>query len=397
MRLIILVLLSLALSACSSMDTIKETWSSVANYIRGGEDNSEPPSLLVEYHPELKINILWSKSDGVGAKEQSVKLVPAIGQGKIIVADRKGLAQARDLKTGKLIWEAETEHHFSAGPGLGVNTVILGTSDADLVALDIQNGKQLWKSSVTSEVLSVPVVAKGIVVVRTTDGAVSAFDEKTGNKLWGYEHSVPALSIRGVGTPLVYEDSVIVGYDNGKLMALRLANGKDKWETSLAVPQGRTEIERLVDLDVDPIEIGGTIYIGSYNGGVSAISYVDGEVQWRNEKLSSNTGLGFDSKYLYLSDSKSRVWQLEQRGGESLWQQKELSFRQLTAPVVYQDYVVVGDYAGYVHWLSTRDGRQLGRIQVSDKAIDAKAVVADGIVYVYASDGILAAITATPN
>ena len=111
--------------------------------------------------------------------------------------------------------------------------------------------------------LSVPVVANGIVIVRTTDGAVIALNEKTGGKLWSYEHNAPALSVRG-SAPIIVEDNVIEGYDNGKLMALRLADGKYVWETSIAIPKGRSEVERLVDLDVDPIDVGGVIYIASY-------------------------------------------------------------------------------------------------------------------------------------
>jgi outer membrane protein assembly factor BamB len=291
-----------------------------------------------------------------------------------------------------VIWEAETDVHFSAGPGIGVGTVILGSSDADVVALNSENGQQLWRSKVSSEVLSVPVVSNGIVIIRTTDGEIIALNEKTGAKLWNYEHNAPALSVRGIGAPLIVEENIIEGYDNGKLMALRLTDGKYVWESSIAIPKGRSEVERLVDLDVDPIDVAGIIYIASYHGGAAAISQSDGEVLWRNESISSYTGLGHDFRYLYLSDTNDDVLQLEQRTGASLWKQKELHQRKLTAPAIYDNYVVVGDFEGYVHWLSTSDGRQLGRIKVADSAIDAKPIVIDNIVYVYAKDGTLAAL-----
>jgi len=392
MRLITLLLLCLALAGCAAYDAVSEGVSGISDYFLGGEDNSDPPALLVEYTPEIKIEELWQETVGDGADEQSLKLVPAIGFGKILAADRGGLVEARDLSTGRLIWEAETEVHFSAGPGLGAGTVILGSRDAEVVALNSENGEVLWKSQVSSEVLSVPVIAHGTVIVRTTDGAVIALNEKTGAKLWSYEHNAPALSVRGIGAPLIIEDNVIEGYDNGKLMALRLADGKYVWETSIAIPKGRSEVERLVDLDVDPIEVAGVIYIASYHGGAAAVSELDGDVLWRNEAISSYTGLSNDFRYLYLSDSTDDVWQLDQRSGASLWKQKELHQRKLTAPAVYGSYVVVGDFEGYVHWLSTTDGRQLGRIKVADSAIDAKPIVVDNTVYVYAKDGTLAAL-----
>jgi outer membrane protein assembly factor BamB len=392
MRLITLLLLCLALAGCAAYDAVSEGVSGISDYFLGGEDNSDPPALLVEYTPEIKIEELWQETVGDGADEQSLKLVPAIGFGKILAADRDGLVEARDLSTGRLIWEAETEVHFSAGPGLGAGTVILGSRDAEVVALNSENGEVLWKSQVSSEVLSVPVIAHGTVIVRTTDGAVIALNEKTGAKLWSYEHNAPALSVRGIGAPLIIEDNVIEGYDNGKLMALRLADGKYVWETSIAIPKGRSEVERLVDLDVDPVDVGGVIYIASYNGGAAAVSELDGDVLWRNEAISSYTGLSHDFRYLYLSDPTDDVLQLDQRTGASLWKQKELHQRKLTAPAVYESYVVVGDFEGYVHWLSTSDGRQLGRIKVADSAIDAKPIVVDNTVYIYAKDGTLAAL-----
>ena len=392
MRLITLLCLCLTLPGCAAFDTLNESVSGISNYFLGGEDNSDPPAILVEYAPEIKIEEVWQETVGAGADEQSLKLIPAIGFGKILAADRNGLVQARDLNTGRLIWEAETDVHFSAGPGLGVGTVILGSSDAEVVALNSEGGELLWKSHVSSEVLSVPVIANGIVVIRTTDGEVIALNEKNGVKLWNYEHNAPALSVRGIGAPIIVEDNVIEGYDNGKLMALRLADGKYVWETSVAIPKGRSEVERLVDLDVDPIEVGGVIYIASYHGGAAAVSELDGDVLWRNEAISSYTGLSNDFRYLYLSDSTDDVWQLDQRSGASLWKQTELHQRKLTAPAVYGSYVVVGDFEGYVHWLSTTDGRQLGRIKVADSAIDAKPIVVDNTVYVYAKDGTLAAL-----
>jgi outer membrane protein assembly factor BamB len=393
MRFILLILaLTALLTGCTAVDTLSEGVSGIKDYFLGGEDNAAPPSPLIEYNPEINAEIIWKESIGVGADEQTLKLIPAIGSGKIIAADREGLVQARSLSTGSLIWETETEMHFSSGPGLGSNTVILGSSDGEVVALDVETGSVLWKSVVSSEVLSVPVVAQNVVIVRTTDGFIIALDEKTGGKRWSYERTVPALSIRGTGSPLIVEDKVIGGYDNGKLMALRLADGKYVWETSIAVPKGRSEIERLVDLDVDPIVVGDTIYVASYQGGVAAISALEGEILWRNEGISSHSGLSNDYRYLYLSNSESHVMQLDQRNGAALWKLQDLSQRRLTAPAPYENYVVVGDFEGYVHWLSRTDGRQLDRVQVTDSAIDAKPIVVDNTVYVYAKDGTLAAL-----
>lgn len=392
MRLIVL-LSALCLTGCTLFKPFGESVSAITDYFSGGTDNSEPPNPLTEYTPEIKVDILWKESVGVGSDEQALKLVPAVSGGKIYAADREGLVEARKTSDGDLIWEAETELQFSGGPGLGAGTIILGTSDAEVVALNSENGEILWKSSAPSEVLSVPVISKGIVVVRTTDGSIIALNEKTGEKIWNYERSVPALSVRGTGSAIIVEENVISGEDNGKLIALRLLDGKFSWETSLFMPKGRSEIERLVDIDTDPIESHGVIYVSSYNGGVGAISELNGDVLWRKEDISSTAGLGSDDRYIYITDLESHVMQLDHSAGIPLWKQKDLHQRKLTAPVVYQNYVIVGDLEGYVHWLSTADGRQLANIQVTKGPIDAKPVVVDNTIYVYANDGTLAALT----
>ena len=394
MRLITLLLFYLSLVGCAGIDTVRESFSGMANYFSGGEDNAEPPNKLTEYTPEIKVDVLWKERIGVGSAEKTLKLVPVISAGKIIVADSKGLVQARNLHDGALYWEIETELPLAAGPGVGAGTVVLGTSKAQVVALNSENGKVLWSVKVSSEVLSIPVISNGIVIVHSTDGTVVALNEKTGAKLWGYESNVPALSVRGTGTPVIAEDRVIGGYDSGKLIALRLNDGKNVWETGVAIPKGRSEVERLVDIDADATSVGGTIFVASYRGGVSAVSELDGEVLWQNDSVSSYTGLSNDWRYLYLSDSVGDVWQLEQRSGSSLWKQKDLHQRQLSAPVAYENFVVVGDFEGYVHWLSTVDGRLLGREKVTDVPIDAKPIVTDNVVFVYAKDGTLVALKA---
>jgi outer membrane protein assembly factor BamB len=204
--------------------------------------------------------------------------------------------------------------------------------------------------------------------------------------------------VRGIGTPIIYEDNVIAGFDTGKLMALRLLDGKYTWETSIAIPKGRTEVERLVDIDVDPLDVAGTLFITGYHGGAAAVSEIDGDVLWRNETISSYTGISHDFRYLYLSDANDNVLQIEQRTGAGLWKQKELQHRKLTKPAIYDNYVVVGDFDGYVHWLAINDGRQLGRFKVTKNiGIDVPPIVVDNTVYIYAKDGTLAALRTRPH
>jgi outer membrane protein assembly factor BamB len=393
MRRLLVLVIAISLTACTALDTMKESISGISDYFSGGEDNADPPALLNETDvAEVHIEEIWDASIGVGSDEKSVKLPPVVSGSNIIVADREGVVQARNLTTGDKIWSTDTQLSLSGGAGLGNGIVVFGSSNAQVIALNLENGEIIWNSTVSGEVLATPLVIKNKVIVRTTDGAISGLDDKTGGKLWNYEHNVPALTIRGISAPLAVNDKVIAGYDNGKLIALDLANGKFAWETSIAIPKGRSEVDRLVDLDVDPIEINDVVYIASYRGGLSAVSASDGDTMWRNDSISSHTGLSNDFRYLYITDSHAHVWQIDQHNGAGLWQQKDLHHRRLTAPATYQNYIVVGDFEGYVHWLSSSDGRLLGRIQITDQPIENKPVIVDDIVYVYAKDGTLSAL-----
>lgn len=389
-RHLLIILLSSMMSGCA----VFESLGGITDYFMGGEDNADPPNELVEYKPEIELKLLWKESVGDGAEDKFLKLVPVISNGLIFAADSDGLVEARNSATGELVWEAETEENFSGGPGIDSDLLVIGTSNAGVLGLNAETGESKWRVDVSSEVLAVPVITHDSVVVRTTDGKIIALDKVDGKTLWTYELSVPALSIRGSGAPVIVGDNVICGFANGKLLALRLSDGKHVWETSIAIPGGRSEVERLVDLDVDPVTDDGVVYISSYQGGTSAVLVGDGEVLWRNPEISSYTGLSLDWRYIYVSDAVGDVWQIDRRNGASLWKQSDLHQRKLSAPVGYDNFIVVGDFEGYLHWLSKSDGRQLASIQITDEPIEMPPIVVDEVLYVYAKDGTLAALKA---
>ena len=394
-RSLALLLLCLPLlSGCAGLDAGRDMISGLSDAIFGEDDSADPPAELKEYQAEVQIEELWKESVGDGADGKHLKLHPIVQGNTIYAADRHGILQARNTSDGDLIWETENEYAFSSGPGLARSALIMGCTSGEVIAYDIASGEQKWITTVPSEVQAVPVVADGIVIVRTTDGKVIGLHEEDGSQLWVAENSVPTLSIRGTGAPLVIENTVIIGSANGKLQALQLKDGKNLWEATIAIPSGRSEVERLVDLAVDPVVNRGAIYVSSFQGGTSSVSEIDGDIIWRNEDISSYTGISTDFRFLYISDKHSEVSQLDQRNGASLWKQKDLHNRQLTAAMVYDNYVVVGDFEGYVHWLSISDGRLLGRTQIASSPIEAKPLIIDGTVYIYAKDGTLAALRA---
>lgn len=388
MQKILVLLVIMGLSGCATLTGVKES----VGDLFSNSDNSEPPAELTDYPFEVKLGIIWQESEGVGGDELAVNLIPAVVDDLIFIADREGLIQARNLQDGELVWEVDVDKPISSGPVINKGLLFVGTSKGEVLALTRESGKPVWKQRVSSEVLALPVVAEGKVFIRCTDGKDIALSREDGRQLWVVEHNIPALSIRGEGAPAISGGSLIMGYANGKLVAVNMLDGAPLWETSIAIPRGRSEVDRLTDINGTPIIKDDVIFVSSFKSGVNAVILVDGEVLWRTESVAANQGLSVDESYVYLSDISSDIWQLDQRNGASYWKQTALHQRRLTVPVIYDDYVVVGDFEGYLHWLSKTDGRLLGRIEVTDEPIISRPIVVDGIVYVYVSDGTVAAV-----
>ena len=380
-RLPLILLLAGMLGGCSSM----------SGYL-GGEDNAEPPAKLEKLQDPVALKRLWSARIGVGYDSQFVRLVPAVSDEYLLAADRKGRVAAYAAGSGKRLWEIRTDAPISAGPGVGDDLVLLGTSDARILALALEDGELLWETNVSSEVLSVPQIDRGVVVVQSIDGNVTGLDAADGRQLWIYDRDVPVLTLRGTSTPAVGYGAVIAGFASGKVAALTIDQGFVAWETSVAVPKGRSEIERMVDIDGDPVIMGGAVYVVTYQGRVAVIDAQSGNLGWTRD-LSSYAGLGVDFAQVYITDQDSNVWALTRDSGGSVWKQDKLSNRSLTAPTPINNYVDVGDFEGYVHLLSRYDGHIAGRIKIDSKGVSARPLVVGDVMYVYGNGGTLAAYT----
>lgn len=358
------------------------------------EDSVEPPAPLVELQAPLSINELWSASPGVGGDEQRLNLPVAIDGERLLVADREGRVYALNRNTGNEIWSVETDIALAAGPGVGEGLIMVGSSDGEVVALEADSGAERWRAKVTSEVLSVPVAAKGVAVIRTVDGKVAGYNADSGERLWLNDRKVPVLTLRGTGTPLILNDMAVDGFASGKLVALQIQDGREIWSSSIAIPRGRSELARLVDVDGNPVAADGSIYVTSYQGKVAAVDVATGDVRWRKD-ISAYTGVVLDGRQLYLTDAEGYVWCLDVATGAALWKQVDLRLRAVSTPAVQGEYIVVGGVEGYLHWLRKEDGALVAREQLGSKQpVLSAPVTVDGIVYAYSNDGRIAAYQA---
>lgn len=365
----------------------------IAGCASNGTRHQEPASLIDLDTLPMRGEVVWDVDTGNGSGNQVTGLQLAIDGRRIYVANRDGVVVALDLESGEQLWSRDTGLKLISGPTYVDGKLLLGTSDGEVVALSTDGGKQIWLTEVSSVVLSAPAAAHGTVVARTLDGNLVALQLSDGERIWTVARTVPTLTLRGTSSPVIVGDTVYAGMDNGTLLALDLDNGEQRWQTPVAVPSGRSELERIVDLDAAPLALEQQIFVGSAGGQVAAVSQATGRIRW-NQEVAVRTGFTFDRNHVFTTDLAGGVWGFDRITGAVLWHQEALAYRKLTAPVMYQGYVMAGDYQGYVHWLVPEDGSVIGRVEAMDEPIRATPVVVGDRVLVLGVDGTVAAITA---
>ena len=354
-----------------------------------GKDKSLEPTPLVQITPSVNVARLWGASIGGGEKSLGMGQHPAIADGRVYAAAVDGGVHALDLKTGQSVWRYASELPLSGGPGAGEGLVVVGSLEGDVIALDAATGTEKWKAKVGNEVLAAPAIGGGTVYVHSNDGRVTAFDATTGERRWFYSVEVPVLTVRGTGPVTVGPGIVFVGNDNVNLTALSATDGGVLWSTPVAEPDGRSELERMADVDGAVVIDNTMLYATSYKNHTIAIDGPSGQIVWDREN-GGPRGLGLSNSAVVVTDPVGKVWALDKNSGASLWQQDGLAHRNTSAPAVQGDYAVVGDLEGVVHWLRLNDGAFAARAEIGGP-ITGQPVVSDGVVVVQTTEGQLAA------
>jgi len=359
------------------------------------------PAERTEFAAAAKAGRVWSVSVGDGEGRLGGGQGPAVADGRVYAAGSDGIG-AWDLQTGKQLWyHADKKDKdgkrlgLSGSPGAGDGIVVVGGLEGDVLALDAATGDVKWQAKVNTEVLAAPAVGQGVALVRSIDGRVTAFDAATGERRWFWQKEAPSLTVRGNSSPLLVPGAVFVGNDDGTLSAIALSGGGLVWEQMVSTGEGRTELDRMADVDGTPVLDGNVLYVTSFKGQTVAFDGPSGRPMWSHDVGGAGT-VGVASDRIVVSDPKGTVWALAKSDGSALWQQPVLARRNLTAAVVQGDYAVVGDIEGYLHWLRLQDGAFAARARVGSDAIRGQPVVADGLLVVEDTDGELSAWRIAP-
>lgn len=363
----------------------------------GGAPNvAVPTPLQTIANPAVQPATVWRNDGGDGALTDANGFQLAIDGGTVYVANAGGDVAAFDLASGNELWRVDTGQRLISGPTAVAGLLLVGTREGDLIALSQAEGASVWSTTVASEVLAPVAANNGIAVAQTVDGRLVAYALDSGNRLWTIERGVPNLTMRGTSSPVIRGDTVYAGLANGHVIALGLDNGRQVWEQSVALPTGRSELERLVDIDADPQIVSGQLFAISIGGKLASLALSSGRIRWK-QNVASATGLAISDNRIFTTDLDGVVHAVNRLTGATVWAQPALKYRQLSAPVLYNGYLVVGDYEGYLHWINPRTGELAGRVDILDTAIRQRPVVVDGRLLVLGAGGGIVAVRANPH
>jgi outer membrane protein assembly factor BamB len=358
----------------------------------------EPPAKLVNFPNTLPVKKLWSEGVGGGKKQIKLRLGlgPAIDNGLVFAASHKGEVVAVALDTGRNVWVKKLKVPISAGPAAGSGIVVAGSTKGAVIALDGATGRQLWRSQINSELLSSPAISENVVVIRSVDGRLHGLETRTGKELWSVEQQVPRLSLRGTAIPIVAKEVAISGFDNGKVMAVSLTTGDTIWDTALASPHGRTELDRLVDIDSAVRVVGDNVFAAGFQGRTAMLALDSGQLWWSHD-MSSYRGLAVDADNLYVTESDGTVVAMRQRDGAELWRNDKIKRRGLSVPIVTSTAIAIADFQGYIHWLDKNTGVLVARERIAKQRVSNPPAGANDTIVVLTDGGTLAAYRATPR
>ena len=348
------------------------------------------PAELVDFEPSVKLKKLWSRSVGAGQDKRYTRFVPAHDGDYIYAADTKGKVFAFNAENGKKVWSTHTQEAISGAVSAGYGLVLAGTYNGEVLALGAENGELLWRAQTSSEILAAPQTNGDVVVAQTIDGRVFAFDAKTGAERWKYDHLTPVLTLRTTAAPLVTDKRVIAAFDSGQVVSLAAKDGALRWDARVSQPKGRTELERIVDIEGQPLLVGTTVYSASYQGNIVAMARSKGRVLW-SEEISTFNALASDGSKIFATTTDAKVLALDADSGATIWQNEQLLRRSLGAPAVLGDYLAMIDKKNLLHVLRTEDGSMSYRTSLPGNGFRSAPLSANDKLYFLSNSGKLSA------
>ncbi|MFC0134690.1 outer membrane protein assembly factor BamB [Massilia eurypsychrophila] len=376
---------ALALMAgCSSLPSMPSL-SSLNPFASKSKTNLPAP--LVELKGSMAVRTAWKLDIG---KANDFILSPALVGTELLVAGGDGAIARVDSVTGRVVWRIKADKPLTAGIGSDGTMLAVGGAKGVVMAFGM-DGKPLWTAQASSEVLSAPAVGQGFVVVRSIDNRIIGLDARTGEKKWTVQRPSPSLTLRNAPGMVMAGKDVLIAQPGGKLLSLIVATGAPRWEVAVGEARGATELERVTDISGTPVVIENDVCAVSYQGRVGCFDLLTGTARWTKE-LSSDVGVAADQRFVFAVDDKGAMSAFNRDGGTSAWKNDKLSYRRLSTPVSYGRAVAVGDYQGFIHFLSREDGAFLARAATDGSPVKSAPLVAGSNLIFQTQSGTVTAI-----
>jgi outer membrane protein assembly factor BamB len=356
------------------------------------KDNTPPPTPLSKMAPDaIQVNTLWSISATNGSDDKYFTIGSGLSSNILVSAGVNGGVTAVNADKGEELWHISLPNAVSATPALNDTQIFVTTLDGHLYALNQKDGSVQWKVSLPSSVLGAPAATDDVVVVHCHDASVEAYAAQDGHVLWTYNGNAPLLTLYAGSSPLIYNGNVYVGFANGQLAAFDLYQGHEIWQAPVALPSSPDAVSSMVDITANPIEDNNAIFTVAYHGNLMAISVTNGSVLWAQEVSSFETP-AIGSVRVAVTDETGRVIVYDEASGQELWEQKDFLYRFISPPAILNNWVIVGDYDGYVHFMSLNDGSPLARIHVSSAGIRAQPIIYGNTIIITTESGRIVAL-----
>lgn len=373
----------------------------------------QEPMELESFKTTAKLKTVWSNDVGSGQSPGFTQLTPAIDGDKVFVVDHEGIVTALDRNKGKTLWSKNITkewtgiigsfvHFFkernpntgiTGGISSGNGLLFVGNYAGEVIAVSAVDGKEVWRKALKGEISSIPQTNGEVVAVQTMNGKLFVLDAKTGADPWFFENPPPLLTLRGTAAPIVTDSAIYAGFANGRLMAFNSSNGLILWDQRLAMPKGRSELDRMVDIHASPLLKDGILYAGTYQGRIAAMARGTGGNLWAQDGSTSENLAVSDTK-LFVSHSDGKIIAYNLTSGEILWTNEKLLRRGLSGPQVFGDYLAVVDYKGYLHILDQATGEFAARTHVDGEGVRAPMLTDGETLYVYDNSGDMTAYKA---
>jgi outer membrane protein assembly factor BamB len=352
-----------------------------------GNSRVRKPADLVAVTNQFDMQPVWSTS--VGSSE-SFNFHPVVAGDAVYAASHGGNLVKIDLLTGKKLWEASVPERLAIGPGSDGRTTVAVSIKGMVYAYD-DAGKRLWNVSIGSEVLSEPIVAGGVVIVRALDNRFIGLDALTGTRKWVYQRQQSALSLRvGYGMLAIGNEVIVTGFAGGRFGMIAIANGGLVWETPVSFPKGFSEIERLNDVTAKPSMEGEILCAVSYQGRIGCGQARTGNLLWFKD-YSSYTGTSQSPTMVFSANEKSYITAFATKDGNQIWENTQLTYRDVGESLAVGKVLLMGDAQGYVHAFSQASGEMLARIRHDSSPISAAPIAVGGLILIQSQGGKIAA------